>query len=79
MLMDKYGDPEVVQGILRQTIWQGMTTEQLSDSWGRPVAIDDKVYKSKTVQVYKYGQTGKNRFSSRVRIENGSVVGWEQK
>lgn len=78
-LMQKYGDAELVETIMSSKIWQGMSMEQLRDSWGAPEAVDKKVYKTKTAQTYKYGQTGKNRFSNRVWIENGVVVGWEQK
>jgi len=64
---------------MRRVIWQGMTQEQLIDSWGRPVARDQKIYKTKTAETFKYNQTGKNRFGSRVQVENGLVVGWSQK
>lgn len=78
-LMDKYNDAEIVERIMKKVIWQGMSQEQLVDSWGRPAAIDQKLYKTKTTDIFKYNQTGKNRFSSRVRVENGTVVGWEKK
>lgn len=78
-LLAKYGDASVVEKIMRSLIWQGMSEEQLRDSWGAPVDIDEKVYKTKTASTYKYSQTGKNRFKSRVKVENGVVVGWEQK
>jgi hypothetical protein len=38
-----------------------------------------KVLKTKTTQVYKYNRYGKNRFHDRVKIDDGIVVGWEQK
>jgi hypothetical protein len=78
-LFAKYANDVVVQAIMDRKIWQGMTAEQLVDSWGTPVAIDDKVYKTKVVHTYKYIQAGRNRYRSRVKIENGYVVGWEQK
>ena len=78
-LMAKYGDAQIVDAIMRRMIWQGMTYDQLVDSQGRPADVDEKVYKSKTVHVFKYGQDGRNRYRQRVTIENGEVVGWTQR
>lgn len=78
-LMDKYNDAEIVERIMEKIIWQGMSEEQLIDSWGRPIAKDQKLYKTKSTEIFKYNQTGKNRFSNRVRVENGTVVGWDKK
>ena len=78
-LFAKYNDDVIVDRIMSGTIWQGMSDEQLIDSWGSPAARDNKVYKTKTAQTFKYHQTGRNRFGSRVKVENGIVVGWEQK
>ena len=52
-LMEKYGDVTVVDRIMRKTMWQGMSSDQLRESLGPPVAIDRKVYKSKTTETYK--------------------------
>ena len=78
-LMLKYNDAEIVDKIMNKRIWQGMSQEQLIDSWGSPVTKDQKHLKTKTTEIFKYNQTGKNRFSNRVRVENGIVVGWEKK
>lgn len=78
-LMTKYQDSEIVDKIMGKVIWTGMSEEQLVDSWGRPEAKDQKVYKTKVVEVFKYNRTGKNRFRSRVTVENGFVAGWDQK
>lgn len=78
-LWEKYQDQSIVEGIMEAKIWQGMSEEQLIDSWGRPVAKDHKVLKTKTSEIFKYNQTGKNRFASRVKLDNGIVVGWEQR
>ena len=32
-LMAKYGDEKLVHALMTETIWQGMTAEQLRDSW----------------------------------------------
>jgi len=78
-LMEKYHDAALVERIMRKEVWQGMTQMQLIDSWGRPAATDEKVYKTKITHTFKYGESGRNRFHRRVRVENGIVVGWEQK
>jgi uncharacterized protein YecT (DUF1311 family) len=76
LLIAKYGDA-IAARILARQIWQGMTEEQLIESWGRPVEIGSEVMRTKTKQIWKYGQTGKNRFRERVTVENGTVSGWK--
>lgn len=78
-LMKKYNDELIVDGIMQKRFWQGMTQEMLIDSLGRPVDVATKVLKAKTVYTFKYNQTGRNRFGTRIRVEDGFVVGWEQK
>jgi uncharacterized protein YecT (DUF1311 family) len=60
-LVQKYGR-EIGLKILSRGVWQGMTSEQLRESWGGPVDIDRLLYKTKTKETWKYNQTGKNRF-----------------
>jgi len=76
-LVDKYGD-EIADRILARMIWQGMTEEQLLESWGGPADKDREIRKATTKETWKYGQTGRNRFSNRVFLENGVVIGWKQ-
>jgi hypothetical protein len=76
-LMRKYNDRQIVTAIMGRSIWQGMSQEQLVDSRGQPDDRDQTVYKTKTKQTWKYGQTGKNRFRERIYVENGIVVGWK--
>lgn len=76
-LIAKYGD-DIAERILKHLIWQGMTEDQLIESWGPPADRDYEVRHTKTKETWKYGQVGRNRFSSRVFIENGYVVGWKQ-
>ena len=78
-LMAKYGDDQLVTAILTQTIWQGMTAEQLREAWGEPAAIEQKVLKTKVKEIYKYKQTARNRLRDKVTLEDGVVVGWDQK
>ena len=78
-LKRKYGNVDIAINILRGRIWEGMTEEQLLNSWGHPEDRDETVYKTKTVETLKYGREGSNRFKSRVKVENGVVVGWQQR
>jgi uncharacterized protein len=76
-LVAKYGE-QVAEMIIAHQIWQGMTEEQLVESLGAPVDRDYEVKKTRTKETWKYGQTGRNRFSNRVYLENGVVIGWKQ-
>jgi hypothetical protein len=76
-LIAKYGSEEIADAIMAQKVWQGMTSEQLIESWGQPQDRDETVYKTKTKQTWKYGNNGKNRYRQRVYVENDCVVGWQ--
>lgn len=64
---------------MNRSYWQGQSAEQLKDSLGAPVDVDEKVFKSKTKQIWKYHQTGMNRFGLRITVENEFVVRWDEK
>jgi len=78
-LRDKYKVEEVVQKIFQGHFWQGQTEDQLRDSLGSPVAIDEKLLKTKRREVWKYRHQGANRFALRITVEDGYVTGWDQK
>jgi hypothetical protein len=78
-LLAKYHDPRIVDMIMSHMFWQEQSQEQLLDSLGRPADIDQKVMKTKVKEIWKYNQTGTNRFGLRITIENKIVVGWDQK
>ncbi len=78
-LLAKYKDKGIVDKIMRHLIWQGMSKDQLVDSWGKPIEVGTKVFKVKTRETFKYNKIGTNRFGSRVILENDIVVGWEKK
>jgi hypothetical protein len=78
-LLSKYGDEQIVVRIVGHEIWQGQSQEQLRDSLGAPVDTDEKVMKKHRREVWKYHQTGVNRFGLRVTLEDGIVVGWDEK
>ncbi len=70
---------EICSRILSREIWLGQTAEQIREALGEPVDVDVKVMKTKSREVWKYDQTGVNRFKTRVTVENGVVTGWDQK
>ncbi len=77
-LVARFG-PESADRIVRREIWQGMSAEMLTKSRGTPSDIDEKVLKTKTKHVYKYTPNGANRYALRVTLDNGVVVGWDDK
>lgn len=66
----------MVDDILRGCIWQGQTSAQLRDALGPPEARSERVLKTKTKETWKYYRTGKNRYSLRITLDDGVVVGW---
>jgi len=78
-LMGKYNDAEIVMRIMGQKVWIGQTAEQLLESWGRPAAVDKKQLKTKRKEVWKWGQTGRNRYTNRVTLDNDVVVTYDIK
>ena len=78
-LMSKYNDEAIVSKIMDGYFWEGQTSEQLIESLGRPVEIDEKMLKTKTKEIWKYSSLGGNRFGLRITLENGVVVGWDKK
>jgi hypothetical protein len=75
----KYGRTEVADRLIERTVWVGETAEQLQDSIGVPADIDDKVFKTKRRETWKYVRRGRNRYGLRITVENGIVVGWDEK
>ena len=78
-LMIKYNDENLVQRLMLGQFWQGQTSEQLTDSLGRPNDKSIQVLKSKTKETWKYQKTGTNRYALKIFIEDGIVIGWDQK
>jgi hypothetical protein len=75
-LVVRYGEHAAAL-ILAHQVWQGMTDEQLTESWGIPDDKDTEIKRATKKETWKYGQIGKNRFSDRVFLENGIVIGWK--
>ncbi|RYH62357.1 MAG: DUF2845 domain-containing protein [Alcaligenaceae bacterium] len=78
-LREKYKQETIVQRIVNSEIWDGQTEAQLIDSRGEPVARDEKVLKTKRREIWKYEELRKGQFALRITVDNGKVVGWEQK
>jgi hypothetical protein len=78
-LMKKYGDTHLVDRLMKRMFWQGQSEEQLMDSLGKPIDIDQKVLKTKVKEIWKYNKTGRGRYALRITLENGEVIGWDQK
>ena len=78
-LMAKYNDQHAVDMIMSKRIWEGMTEAQLIEAWGKPAEIDERVLKTKIAHVYKYNRSGKASFRDKVKLDDGVVIGWEQK
>ncbi|WP_395355605.1 DUF2845 domain-containing protein [Vibrio sp. D3] len=78
-LMKKYGNSNLVNKLMKKSIWQGQTEGQLIDSIGKPLDVDQRVLKTKVKETWKYDKAGKNRYNLKVIIENGLVVGWDKK
>ncbi len=78
-IYQKYGPTDIADKIINKTIWVGETSEQLSDSLGQPVDIDERVLKTKKKETWKYYQKSVNRYGFKITVENGIVVGWDEK
>lgn len=78
-LHKKYNDKELVTKIMKRTLWQGQTAEQVLDAIGEPKDIDQKVLKTKTKETWKYFPSGRRRYGLRVMLDDGEVTGWDNK
>ncbi|MFA5255198.1 MAG: DUF2845 domain-containing protein [Candidatus Omnitrophota bacterium] len=78
-IYNKYGHNETADRIINKTVWVGETADQLRDSLGNPIDIDENVLKTKRKETWKYCQKSTNRFGLKIRVDNGSVVGWDEK
>jgi hypothetical protein len=77
-LVARFGD-SLARAIWDGVLIQGMPEECLTEFLGVPEAADQKVMKERRSSTLKYRPLGGNRFGLRVHIENGRVVGWEEK
>lgn len=78
-LMEKYGDEQAVERIMKRVYWEGMTDDMLRDALGHPDSMDESRQSGKGTQTWKYHPDGKNRFKLRITVTNGVVTGWQQR
>ena len=78
-IYQKYGQTDIAEKIIKKTIWVGESSEQVRDSIGVPIDIDEKVLKTKRKETWKYYPKGTNRYGLKVFVENGFVYGWDEK
>lgn len=78
-LLNKYQDEDIANKIIKRTLWQGQTAEQVKDALGSPKDIDQKILKTKTKETWKYFPSGRRRYGLRITLDNGIVVGWDKK
>ncbi len=78
-LIEKYGDETIVQHILQKHFWHGQTDQQLLDSLGNPLSVDRKSMATRRREVWKYNSRGRNRYALRITLDDGIVIGWDQK
>ena len=79
-LLEQNGrDGATVARIERKELWVGETADQLRDALGEPEVVDVKPLKTRKREIWKYGRTGRNRYSTRVTLDNGAVVRWERR
>jgi sulfite reductase beta subunit-like hemoprotein len=78
-LIARFGSEEVADDIMNRRFRTGWSEEMLRASLGEPDAVDEQRLKTKRKEVWKYGERRKNQFALRITIENGRVVGWDQK
>ena len=79
-LLEKHGhDGALVARLERQELWVGETAEQVRDALGEPEGVDVKPLKTRRREIWKYGRTGRNRYSTRITLDNGSVVRWQKR
>ncbi|MFK7912463.1 MAG: DUF2845 domain-containing protein [Pseudomonadales bacterium] len=76
-LLERFGDPAIVDDLLAQVIWQGETAAQVQASLGEPVAIEAKARRTKKQEVWKYGHEGGNRYRLRITLDDDIVARWD--
>ncbi|UYG01260.1 hypothetical protein [Halomonas sp. GD1P12] len=79
VLEEKYKNEQLARKIYGGYFWQGQSESQLRDSLGQPEAIDTKVLKTKTKEVWKYYPIGRRSYGLRITLDDGKVVGWDKK
>ncbi len=78
-LIERYYDPSIADRIMKGMYWRGQTADQLRDAIGKPADIDQTVLKTKVKEIWKYQPSGKRRYGLKITLDDGVVIGWEDK
>ena len=73
------GTYEMDRAIIEQKLFEGMSTQQLSQAWGPPEEIAMHRHGGKRKEVWHYGPDGRGRFRDHVHVEEGVVVAWKRR
>jgi hypothetical protein len=66
--------------IVSRKLRVGAPEQAAVEVFGSPDEVEERVLKTKTKRILKYRDVmHAGRYSAKVTIENGSVVGWENK
>lgn len=81
-LLEKYKDQDIVDKIMNDEYWQGMTESMLFDSLGAPGKHKEDVLKERVKIKYYFnpfedGQEN-TKYKFEVTVENDLVVGWKE-
>lgn len=72
-------DPELIKKLHEGCYWVGQSAEMLRESLGDPSDVSQKVLKTKTKETWKYFRRTRSRYGLIITLENGVVVGWDEK
>jgi hypothetical protein len=78
-LIERYGDPAIADRIMRAQLWRGQKAEHFREALGKPADVDQAVLEEEGEGVSKYQPTGKRRYAVKVTLDDGVVVGSEDK
>lgn len=81
-LLNKFDDPVLVQRIFNRSIQLGDSRDVILEAFGPPISVDSDILKTSIKETFKYKKGNENRqdqYSIQIKLENGYVVGWEDK
>ena len=81
-LLNKYKDQDIVDKIMNDEYWQGMTEGMLFDSLGGPGKHKEDVLKERIKTLYYFNPSDDSqentKYKFEVTVENDLVVGWRE-
>jgi hypothetical protein len=75
-LVARFGE-DIATRIELQRLWQGATEEMVTEAFGPPEDVKERVLKTKTKTIYCYERTVRGGFALKITVEKGVVVGWD--